>query len=60
MSFFTKEVKVRRYGEETTETVLRMPRIIIIGVCAFLILLLSVYIISEWLPQVQATTPDLL
>ena len=46
MGFFTKEVKVRRYGEETTETVLRMPRIIIVGVCAFLILFLLITCIT--------------
>lgn len=46
MGFFTKEVKVHRYGEETTETILRMPRIIIIGVCVFLILLLLITCIT--------------
>lgn len=46
MGFFTKEVKVRRYGEETTETVLRMPRIIIVGVCVLLILLLLITCIT--------------
>ena len=46
MSFFTKEVKVRRYGEETTETVLRMPRIIAVCILAFFLLLIPLTCIT--------------
>lgn len=46
MGFFTKEVKVRRYGEETTEIVLRLPRIIAVCVLAFFLILIPLTCIT--------------